>query len=97
MNDPFETLGFRKEPNPENWTETDRLHTPTLDAVLTGGRLLLLFQGRDVKHLSRSDVEALTRFLVQYANVKPLPEPEGPFEEGWTPTRVIGSDGPEYE
>ena len=44
MSDPFETLDLRKELDPTNWTETDRLHTPTLDAVLVEGRLLLLFR-----------------------------------------------------
>jgi hypothetical protein len=96
MSDPFESLDLRKELDPANWTETDRLHTPTLDAVLMEGRLLLLFQGGDVKQLSRSDVEALTRFLIQYAHVEPLPAPEDPFK-GWTPTRVIAPDGPEHE
>ena len=50
-----------------------------------------------MKHSSRSDVEALTRFLIQYANVEPLPALEDPFEEGWTPTRVIVPGGSECE
>ena len=94
MSDPFEDLDLLKELDPSNWTEVDRLHTPTLDAVLIEGRLFLVFQDKSVKQLSRSEVEALTRFLDQYAKVEPLAAPEDPFE-GYTAKRVIGPEGPE--
>jgi hypothetical protein len=96
MSDPFEELDLLKELDPANWAEVDRLHTPTLDAVLVAGRLFLLFQDKSVKQFSRSEVEALTRFLIQYAGVAPLAPAEDPFEN-WTPTRVIGPEGAEQE
>ncbi|SRR6266487_6522625 len=79
---------FLEELKPENWTETTTLHTPTLEATLDGGRLALLFPDGQRQHLERSDVEALTRFLDQYAGVEPLPTAEDPFPQGWQPTRV---------
>ncbi len=85
--DPFAHLDLLKELDPANWTEVDRLHTPTLDAVLIEGRLILKFQNGSVKQFSRREVEDLTRFLIQYAKVEPLVAPEDPFE-GWTPERV---------
>ncbi len=97
MSDPFDNLDLRAELDPANWTETDRLRTPTLEAILDEEkRLTLVFPDGTTRGLSRSDVEALTRFLIQYANVAPLAPVEDPFA-GWTPTRVIGPDGPEHE
>jgi hypothetical protein len=93
--DPFENMthdDFRQALQPENWQETLRLHTPTLEAVLEQGRLTLLFPDGGQRQLARSDVEALTRFLDQYAGVQPLPTPDDVFE-GWQPTRVDESEG----
>src|ERR1700730_16640973 len=90
-NDPLESL-FHEALDPANWTEVDRLHTPTLDAVLEEGHLTLMFATGQQALLSRSDVEALTRFLDQYAHVAPL-QIEDPFV-GFTPHLVIGPDGP---
>ena len=56
----------------DNWTSTDRLHTPTLEAILHAEMLTLVFPGGVSKQLMRGDVEALTRFLIQYAHVEPL-------------------------
>lgn len=90
--DPFEQMthdDFMQALKPENWQELQRLHTPTLEAVLVNERLYLLFPNGERRQLERSDVEVLTRFLDQYANVPPLPAPdESIFEEGWQPTRV---------
>lgn len=94
MNDPFEHLDLQAELDPANWRETDWLHTPTLDAYLVEGRLFLRFQDGSRKQFSRSEVEALTRFLQQYAKVEPLTVPEDLFAD-LTPKRVIGPDGPE--
>ncbi|SRR6266487_645301 len=93
--DPFEHLttgdDFIEALKPENWTETIKLHTPSLEAtLLDGGRveLMLLFpDGYHITTLKRSDVEALTRFLDQYAGVEPLPASTDPFET-FQPTRV---------
>jgi len=69
-----------------------RLHTPAFEAILQEGHLTLLFPDGESKRLERSDVEALTRFLDQYADVEPLSAPSDPFEEGWTPRRVDESE-----
>jgi hypothetical protein len=93
--DPFEDMthdDFMEALKPENWQETLRLHTPTLEAILQEGSLTLLFPDGERRQLVRSDVEALTRFLDQYAGVQPLPAPDDVFE-GWQPTRVDESEG----
>lgn len=96
MKDPFDAMthaDFIEALKPENWKEVhQRLHTPIFEAILQEGRLLLLFPDGQPRQLERSDVEALTRFLDQYANVQPLPAPEDPFE-GRKSTKVMGSDG----
>ncbi len=73
---------------PENWTETTTLHTPTLQATLQDKLLMLAFPDGQARVLIRSDVEALTRFLHQYAGADPLPAAEVPFPSGWQPTSV---------
>jgi hypothetical protein len=51
-----------------SWT----LRTPTLQATLTNEHLTFMFGGGGMlKQIKRDDVEALTRFLNQYANVQP--------------------------
>ncbi len=87
---------FAEALKPENWTSTTVLHTPTLEArLLDNGRLelmLLFADGYHVTQVERSDVEALTRFLDQYANVQPLPAPEDPFAD-FQPTKA-GEENP---
>ncbi len=97
MDDPFEQMtsdDFMEALKPENWMEITTLHTPTLEATLDGGRLILLFPDGQRKQLGRSDVEALTRFLVKSAGVEPLPAGEDPFPKGWQPTRVDEGEMP---
>jgi hypothetical protein len=62
---------FIEAVKPERWAETTALHAPSLEALLHGGCLILLFPDSQRRHLERSDVEALTRFLDQYASVQP--------------------------
>ncbi len=81
-NDPLEGMthnDFIEALKPENWTETTALRTPTLQATLQDGLLTLAFPDGQARVLIRSDVEALTRFLHQYAGVEPLPAAEDPF------------------
>ncbi len=94
--DPFERMthdDFIEALKPENWKEVyQRLHTPNFEATLEDGRLILHFPEGFVtpavmKKLERSDIEALTRFLDQYAGVAPLPALTDPFEN-FQPTRV---------
>jgi len=101
--DPFERMthdDFMEALKPENWKEVyQRLHTPTLEALLEDGRLTLHFPSgmtmpAVMVKLKRSDVEALTRFLVKSAGVEPLPATSDPFPEGWTPMRVDESKEP---
>ena len=68
------------------WRELDpsaqvvyRTDTPTFEAILQDGQLLLLFPNGGRRQFERSDVEALTRFLDQYAQVQPLPAPDDSF------------------
>jgi hypothetical protein len=90
--DPFEDMthaDFVEALQPENWKEvSQRLHTPTLDALLQEGRLFLLFPDSQRRQFERSDVEALTRFLDQYANVQPLPALDETVFQNWQPARV---------
>jgi hypothetical protein len=95
-NDPFEHMtpdDFLQAIQPGNWRELQRLHTPTLEAILEEGRLTLLFPDGEHRQFERSDVEALTRFLDQYANVQPLPAPDESVLQDWQPTRVEESEG----
>jgi hypothetical protein len=89
--DPFENLthdDFKEALKPENWKEVyQRLHTPTFEAILQDGRLLLLFPDGQRRQFEREGVEALTRFLDQYAAVQPLPAPDDSFLNDWQPTR----------
>ena len=65
---------FTSELEPANWTETIGLHTPTLEAQLSDERikLELRFANGHIETLQRSDIEALTRFLNDYAQVASL-------------------------
>jgi hypothetical protein len=71
---PFEHLDLAAELDPAKWTETDLLHTPTLDARLSDERtqLTLQFASGHQGTLGREDIEALTRFLQENAQVAPL-------------------------
>jgi hypothetical protein len=70
------------------WEEVyQRLHTPTFEAILRDGQLLFLFPDGQRRDFQRSDVEALTRFLDQYAMVEPLPAPDGDIFKDWQPTK----------
>lgn len=97
-NDPFEAfehLDFEKALDPANWTETIGLHTPTLEAQRSEQkkRLTFRFANGHEEVIERSDIEALTRFLQQYAEVEPLPQVEDPFA-GFVPRLVIGPEDP---
>ncbi len=85
MVDPFELMthdDFIEALQPESWKEVlQRLHTPKFDALLQEGQLTLQFPDGQRKQFERSDVEALTRFLTQYAGVEPLPVPLDPFAD----------------
>lgn len=97
--DPFEAMTgdeFIEALNPKNWKEVQRLHTPTFEAVLQDGGLTLQFPDGQRKQFERSDVEALTRFLNQYADVSPLITPtDDPFED-FEPIKV-DIDAPDQE
>lgn len=75
MSDGFDQIDFLQALDAKNWTSTDRLHTPTLEAILHAEVLTLVFPDGISQQLVRGDVEALTRFLVQYAHVEPLVPP----------------------
>lgn len=76
---------FSEALKPENWTATSHMHTANLEARLLNGQLDLLFADGYQAHLDRSDVEALTRFLDEYANVQPLPAPSEDVFADFTP------------
>jgi len=92
--DPFEEMthdDFTDALKPVNWQEAHiRLHTSALEAILQQERqiLTLTFPDDESRRLQRSDIEALTRFLEQYANVQPLSKPDNDLFEGWSPTPV---------
>jgi hypothetical protein len=90
VNDPFEHLDLERELNPANWQEVyQRLHTRGFDAFLfPDGRLTLVFPGNQQHHFDRQGVEALTRFLDQYAGVQPLPTPDESVLKHVRPMRV---------
>lgn len=91
MQDPFEDMShtdFLEALDMNNWTEVDRLHTPTFEAILQNGELTLVFPDSQRRTFKRSEVEALTRFLDQYAGVEPLPPPDESAFADWQPTRV---------
>jgi hypothetical protein len=74
MHDPFEHLDFEELIKPEHWRETSAIHTPTFEAQLSeaGQRLTFTFASGHQETIERGDIEALTRFLDQCANVAPL-------------------------
>ncbi len=89
--DPFAKMShedFIEALNPANWQSIHRLHTPTLEAILEQDHLMLVFPDGERRQLERSDIEALTRFLDQYAHVAPLPPPDEDVFKDWRPTRV---------
>jgi hypothetical protein len=89
MNDPFEHLDLARELDPANWKEVyQRLHTPAFEAILQDGRLWLLFPDGERRQFDRQGVEALTRFLDQYAGVQPLHAPDESVLKDVQPTRV---------
>jgi hypothetical protein len=58
-------------------SETSGFHTPTLDGALDAERQRLILKRGTVVFLIdlRSDIEALTRYLMDHAGVEPLPDP----------------------
>ena len=92
----FNQDDFLQALDPNNWSRTDRFHTPTFDAILDQTVLTLLFSDGVSKQIPRSDVEALTRFLTQHVQVQPLVlvEDDSLFAH---PRLVIGPDGPVQE
>jgi|SRR5579859_2253570 len=66
---------FEEQIKPVHWKQVHtRLTTPTMEATLQAGILILKFTGGITKALERPDVEALTRFLNQHAGVEDLPD-----------------------
>lgn len=84
----FDERDFMEALNVNSWRVTHRLHTPGFEAILHDGLLTLVFPDGQRKQFARSDVEALTRFLDQYAEVAPLPPPDMSVFENWQPVRV---------
>lgn len=58
-------------------SETSGFHTPTLNGALDADRQrLVLRRGTTVLQIDlRSDIEVLTRYLIDHAGVEPLPDP----------------------
>lgn len=79
---PFGELDFEEMIKPEHWVMTSALHTPTLDAVLSEKveTLTLRFASGHEETLQRSDIEALTRYLQEHAQVEPLVVDESVLE-----------------
>ncbi len=74
MHDPFEPLDFLEEIKPERWTMTSAIHTPTFEAALSEGAqtLTFTFVSGYQETIGRGDLEALTRYLQEHADVAPL-------------------------
>jgi hypothetical protein len=74
---PFDNLDFGQEIEAVHWGPVHtKLTTPSFEATLTpDGRLLLRFSTVEIL-LDRHEVVSLTRFLDQYAEVEPLPDPD---------------------
>ena len=79
-NDPFEAV---------HWGPVHtKLTTSSFEATLTvDGRLLLHFNAIEIL-LDRNEVVSLTRFLDQYAEVEPIPDPDEELFKDFTPKRV---------
>jgi hypothetical protein len=87
---PFNELDFEELIKPEHWTETSALHTPTLEAALDAHAetLTLRFSSGHEEMIQRSDLEALTRYLIDHAHVEPLPPVDESIFEDFQPRRV---------
>src|ERR1700730_5569344 len=94
IQDPFKGMkheDFVEALDARNWKVSyERLHTPNFEAVLISesGHLILLFPDGQRRDFERSDVEALTRFLDQFANVQPLPVPDEDIFKDFKPNKV---------
>ena len=86
MRDPFDSLSFDEEINPERWTEETTLHTPTFEALLKADGTLWLSGPALREGFSVADVQALTRFLSQHVQLPPV-EPPYDFSD-FTPRPV---------
>ena len=64
MSDPFDSLSFEEEINPQRWTEETRLHTPTFEATLKADGTLWLKGAALREGFSVEAVQALTCFRV---------------------------------
>jgi hypothetical protein len=80
---PFTELDFEELLNPANWTETSAIHTPTLHAELTDERqkLTFTFTSGHQETIGRSDIGALTRYLIDHAQAAPLVVDEDVFKD----------------
>jgi hypothetical protein len=65
--------------NPDNFDEAYGLHTPTIQASLKNGELILTMPYGKIL-LSAEDTKALTRFLSERVKLPPLP-PDDDFED----------------
>jgi hypothetical protein len=72
------------------WRETTALHTPTLEAALSedAATLTLTFSSGHREIIQRNDLEALTRYLIDFAHVNPLPALDASELEALQPRRV---------
>ena len=75
MSDPFDSLSFEEEINPEHWTEEIGLHTPTFEALLKADGTLWLTGAALREGFSVEAVQALTRFLSERVKLPPLDPP----------------------
>ncbi len=86
MSDPFDSLSFEDEINPQRWSEETRLHTPTFEALLKADGTLWLKGAALREGFSVEAVQALTRFLSERVQLPPV-EPPYDFSD-FTPRPV---------
>ena len=86
MSDPFDSLSFEEEINPQRWTEETRLHTPTFEATLKADGTLWLKGAALREGFSVEAVQALTCFLSERVRLPPM-EPPYDFSD-FTPRPV---------
>ncbi len=75
MNDPFDSLSFDEEINPQRWTEETCLHTPTFEATLKADGTLWLTGAALREGFSVEAVQALAHFLSERVKLSPVEPP----------------------
>jgi hypothetical protein len=76
MTDPFDSLSFEEEINPQRWASETRLHTPTFEALLKADGTLWLSGPALAEGFSVADVQVLTRFLSERVQLPPQDLPD---------------------